>query len=65
MAVRKGDFKLHLQETSPILYDLGNDPGEKVNITESYSQVVKELASLATSHIQKTEIKESIFDRLK
>lgn len=64
MAVRKGNFKLHLQETSPILYDLGNDPGEKFNIAESYPQVVKELASLAKSHIQKTEVKESIFDRL-
>lgn len=64
MAVRKERYKLHLKEGEPVLYDLGNDPGEKFNVASQYPEVVVELTELARKQMSNVKIKESIFDKL-
>lgn len=64
MAIRKERYKLHLKEGEPVLYDLGNDPGEKFNVASQHLDVVIELTRLAEKHIENVNIKESIFDKV-
>ena len=64
MAIRKERYKLHLKEGEPVLYDLGNDPGEKFNVASQHLDVVIELTRLAEKHIENVKIKESIFDKV-
>ena len=58
-AVRQGDFKAHFQtqpgygpgklerHDSPLLFHLGQDPGERFNVSEDHPQVVAEIGRLA------------------
>ena len=73
-AVRKGKYKVHFQYKSaygsdqkvvyekPVLYDLGQDPGEHYNVADRFPDVVAELTELARKHKESFTVAESIFD---
>lgn len=68
-AVRKGDFKLHLQTAPgyagnrvqekfekhdpPLLYNLANDPGEKFDLASQHAEVVAKLQQVIAEHREK------------
>jgi arylsulfatase A-like enzyme len=61
-AVRKGEFKLHFttkteyvgqaptKHDPPLLFHLGEDPGEKFDVAAEYPEVVKALVEVAKQH---------------
>lgn len=62
-AVRQGEYKLHFttkteyigeapkKHEAPLLYHLGEDPGEKFDIAEEHPKVVAALKKLAENHL--------------
>ena len=73
-AVRKGKYKLHFSYKSaygndekvvyehPVLYDLGEDPGELYDVAKQHPDVVKELSEMANKHKASFTPAESLFD---
>ncbi|MFQ5789866.1 MAG: sulfatase [Acidobacteriota bacterium] len=74
-AVRKGMFKAHfitqgafddgvprVVHDPPLLYHLGDDPGERFNVAEQYPDVLSEIVALAKAHRETMEIGEPLFD---
>ena len=73
-AVRKGRYKAHFMYKSaygsdkkvvyekPVLYDLGEDPGERYNVADRHPDVVAELTELARRQEETVIPVESIFD---
>ena len=58
VAIRSGEWRLIPKESHPVsgndeLYNLKNDPSEKINLAERYPKIVKRL------HDRITQIKES------
>lgn len=61
-AVRKGEYKLHFttkteymgqkptKHESPVLYHLGEDPGEKFDLAKENPEVVEAMVKLADTH---------------
>jgi hypothetical protein len=47
-AVRQGDWKLLLDGGVPMLYNLANDIGERNDLTNQHSDIVKRLLPLIT-----------------
>ncbi|MBS9462890.1 sulfatase [Flagellimonas sp. 389] len=68
-AVRKGNFKLHfktreiagfrkyynMEHSTPLLFNLGEDPSEQYDIAAKYPEKVKELKKLAEEHLRNIE----------
>jgi len=66
-AIRKGQFKAHFQTAPgygtpgnpvkfekhdpPLLFDLGSDPGEKVNVAEDHPEVLVEIQRELEKHL--------------
>lgn len=46
----------------PLLYHLGEDPGERFDVAEQYPGVVAELVAEAERLVGSTEVAPSIFD---
>ena len=74
-ALRKGWFKAHfITEGSyeigpkrtlhapPLLYHLGEDPGEQFDVAEQYPEIVAELVAEAERFVGSTEVAPSVFD---
>jgi arylsulfatase A len=65
-AVRKGDFKMHLQTApgyagnrvqekfekheTPLLYNLATDPGERFDVVSEHSEVIAEIQKIVAEH---------------
>ena len=75
-AYRSGPFKAHFftegvygegppltEHDPPLLYNLGDDPGERFDVAEMYPDVLERLISRAHVHREALEIAEPIFDR--
>lgn len=75
-AVRKGMFKAHFitqpaygpgnKETHdpPLLYHLGEDPGEKFNVADRYPEVLAEIRQLVAQHQSQMVMPESQLERI-
>jgi arylsulfatase A len=74
-AIRKGSFKAHFitqgeygmgpertEHERPLLYHLGDDPGEKFDVAEAHPNVVQDLIDEAARHRESVEIQPSLFD---
>ncbi|GEM_PF-6798670 len=46
----------------PLLYHLGEDPGERFDVAEQYPDVVAELVAVAERFVGSTEVAPSVFD---
>jgi arylsulfatase len=74
-ALRGGKYKIHFSHKSaygsdqkivyekPVLYDLGEDPGELYNIADQHPDIIAELTALAQEHKASFTVSESIFDK--
>jgi uncharacterized sulfatase len=76
-AIRKGRYKAHFitsgaygegeprtAHTSPLLFDLAADPGERYNIAAAYPGVVADLVKAADAHRQTVVPTKPLFDEL-
>ena len=74
-AVRKGPFKAHFitegafgqgsaqtQHDPPLLYHLGEDPGERFDVAGRYPEVIADILEEVEAHRRTLEPRESIFD---
>lgn len=76
-AVRKGQYKAHFitsgayddpeprtVHSSPLLFDLSADPGERYNVAAAHPDVVAELTRLADAHRKTVMAAKPLFDEL-
>lgn len=60
----KNDWKLVQSESETELYDLSNDPGEERNLSETRSQLVRELSTELKEFQQRVEVDQAFSSRL-
>ena len=74
MAVRKGQWKLHVKTYSqlgldyfkgelPLLFNINTDPSEKYNLATKYPEVVKELTSLIEEKLEEVKTTGDFFSK--
>jgi len=75
-AVRKGMFKAHFitqpaygkgrkeEHDPPLLFHLGEDPGEKFNVADKYPEVIAEIRKLVQEHQANMQMPPSQLERL-
>ena len=74
-AARKGAFKAHfitegeygqgsprMVHVPPLLYHLGEDPGERFDVADRYPEVIADIVDEVEAHRRALEPRESIFD---
>lgn len=76
-AIRKGRYKAHFitsgaygegeprtTQTSPLLFDLATDPGERLNIASAHPEVVADLIKAADAHRRTVVPTKALFDEV-
>ncbi len=74
-AIRKGWFKAHFitqgeygmgpertEHETPLLYHLGNDPGERFDVAKDHPEVLQDLIDEAAGYRESVEVRPSLFD---